>query len=169
MAEKQKNNETEGPDLDRVGRVASKAEIESLRIVSLHVHTNLPARRDERFPEALEAAQANTNLVFGATAIPLEDDHLQIDTEFHLVSGQDAEDLAASLDEAAVAVHCELQLFYRVEGLSSFSDEDLAAFADVNGVFNAWPYWREVVDSAFARMELPRLVMPVYRVPARAV
>ncbi len=44
------------------------------------------------------------------------------------------------------------------------SDEDLSEFADMNGIFNAWPYFRELIQSAIARMGLPPITMPVYRI-----
>ena len=40
----------------------------------------------------------------------------------------------------------------------------LDAFARVNGVFNVWPYFRELVQSLSARMAIPPIVVPVYRV-----
>lgn len=39
------------------------------------------------------------------------------------------------------------------------------AFAEVNATFNAWPFLRELVQSVTARMGLPPLTLPVYRVP----
>ena len=46
----------------------------------------------------------------------------------------------------------------------SFSSEELEAFGEVNAVFNAWPYWRELVQASLARMLLPPLTLPVFRV-----
>lgn len=40
----------------------------------------------------------------------------------------------------------------------------LGAFANVNGIYNVWPYFRELVQSVTSRMGLPPLVLPVYRV-----
>ena len=42
-------------------------------------------------------------------------------------------------------------------------DAFLKAFAEVNGVYNAWPYFRELLQSTAARMGLPPVVVPVYR------
>lgn len=39
------------------------------------------------------------------------------------------------------------------------------AFAKVNGIYNSWPYLREVVQNVSSRMVLPPVVLPVYRVP----
>jgi hypothetical protein len=41
--------------------------------------------------------------------------------------------------------------------------EEIAAFARVNAVFNAWPYFREYVQSTAARMMLPTVTLPLYR------
>lgn len=41
------------------------------------------------------------------------------------------------------------------------------AFAGLNGVYNAYPYLREHVQSTIGRMGLPPLVIPVFRVPRR--
>jgi hypothetical protein len=37
-------------------------------------------------------------------------------------------------------------------------------FAGLNGVFNAWPYFREFLQSATTRMGIPQFVLPVFRV-----
>ena len=44
-----------------------------------------------------------------------------------------------------------------------FTEKQFAAFAKYNGVFNAWPYWREFVQSMTARLNLPPLTLPVFR------
>lgn len=38
------------------------------------------------------------------------------------------------------------------------------AFADINAVFNAWPFFRELVHSTLGRMGLQPIALPVYRV-----
>lgn len=44
------------------------------------------------------------------------------------------------------------------------SSEDLNSFLHANAVFNCWPYWREYVHSTAARMNLPPLTLPFFRV-----
>jgi hypothetical protein len=41
--------------------------------------------------------------------------------------------------------------------------EELQAFADTNALMNCWPYWRELVQTTVARMNLPPLVVPLLR------
>ncbi len=66
-----------------------------------------------------------------------------------------------------VTVSAVFDLEYGCEGLEDFTEEQLSAFARLNGVFNAWPYWREFVQSMTTRMGLPALVLPVYRISGR--
>ncbi len=40
----------------------------------------------------------------------------------------------------------------------------LKAFANVNGTYNVWPYFRELVQSMASRVGMPPIVVPVYRV-----
>lgn len=55
------------------------------------------------------------------------------------------------------------ELTYLTPPDKTYSDEALGQFAQLNGVFNAWPYWRYLVQSFTADMALPRITLPVYR------
>jgi len=48
------------------------------------------------------------------------------------------------------------------------TDIQALAFARTNGIYNAWPYWREFVQNMIARMNLPPLVIPVFRLFGQA-
>jgi preprotein translocase subunit SecB len=55
-------------------------------------------------------------------------------------------------------------LSYRLSQEIQLTPEQLSAFSKVNAIYNAWPYWRELVQTTIARMGLPRLIVPVFRV-----
>ena len=59
------------------------------------------------------------------------------------------------------------RLVYTLESVKGISQEQVDAFGQANGVFNAWPYWREYVQSTTVRMGLPPLVLPVFRISSR--
>ena len=52
---------------------------------------------------------------------------------------------------------------YRLEGASTYPQDALQYFADLNGTLNVWPYWREMVQSLASRAGLPGIVVPVFR------
>jgi len=41
------------------------------------------------------------------------------------------------------------------------SGEIATAFGKMTGVYNAWPYWREYVQSTVGRLSLPPLTLPL--------
>lgn len=69
-----------------------------------------------------------------------------------------------SKKDPPVSIRAVFAITYKVDGLSAFDDKYLQAFADVNGMFNAWPYWRELLQSDLARMGLPSVVAPSLRI-----
>ncbi|GJM43216.1 MAG: hypothetical protein DHS20C21_00580 [Gemmatimonadota bacterium] len=66
--------------------------------------------------------------------------------------------------EDLIAIGARYELAYSLQADSAPSDEELKAFAAANGIFNAWPYWREFVQSTASRMGLPPVVLPLLKV-----
>lgn len=75
--------------------------------------------------------------------------------------------LAAKYEDAAeeelLRIEAAFLLQYRVPSFKGLRKANIAAFGELNGLFNAWPYWREFVQSTTVRMGLPALTIPVYR------
>jgi len=72
-----------------------------------------------------------------------------------------------STSESPVQIDARYTLTYKTPKGAQFSDDVLAEFGRINGVFNAWPFWRELVHTAFCRMGLPPFTVPLYRLPKR--
>lgn len=92
---------------------------------------------------------------------PEGDGLLLIRTKFNLeirASGGDG--------ELQAEVRGIFELSYQVPADEKFSSDELKGFGEVNAVFNAWPYWRELVQSSLARMSMPVLTVPVHRLPS---
>lgn len=67
--------------------------------------------------------------------------------------------------EPFVRIAAEFHLDYVLPEDVEATEEELDTFARVNGVFNAWPYFREVIQATLARMALPAVTIPVFRMP----
>ena len=65
--------------------------------------------------------------------------------------------------EMVLDVGAKFRLLYSLPDMHRHTPEDLQCFARLNGTFNAWPYWRELVQSLGNRVGLSRLVVPVFR------
>ena len=49
------------------------------------------------------------------------------------------------------------------EALAQLDAEAVQDFAETNGIYNAWPYWRELLQTSAARVGIPGVVAPVFR------
>ena len=72
--------------------------------------------------------------------------------------------------ETAIQLDAAFLLTYSAADLEGLNAANFRSFGQCNGIYNAWPYWREFVQSTVARMGLPTLTIPVFRfaVPKRA-
>jgi preprotein translocase subunit SecB len=65
------------------------------------------------------------------------------------------------LKKVPVRIQGEYELEYSIESFDQIKPENIKAFGSMNGIYNAWPYWREFVQSMTVRMGLPPLTLPV--------
>lgn len=81
---------------------------------------------------------------------------IQVRPHFVLVARFDDE----SGDEL-LRLEAAFLLHYRVPSLVGLRKTNITAFGELNGLYNAWPYWREFVQATTVRMGLPSLTIPV--------
>lgn len=62
-----------------------------------------------------------------------------------------------------LVIEATFVISYKAENLQGLRHDNFEAFSRSNGVYNAWPYWREFVQNTVARMNLPPLTIPVFR------
>lgn len=60
-------------------------------------------------------------------------------------------------------------LVYSVDKSVSWDPVCLEHFANINGPYNVWPYWRELVQSVTGRVGLASVTVPVFRPAERQV
>ena len=81
--------------------------------------------------------------------------------------------LVASLDAVAgdelLRIEATFLLQYRVSSIKGLRKPNIIAFGEMNGLYNAWPYWREFVHAMTVRMGFPALTIPVFRPDSTAV
>jgi len=132
--------------------IAARVEIVEVKLVETHVTQKLVGDRNPKF------------IGYGqqcATA-RLADDVIEVHAKF-MLRATDQEYPPPDEAGSQAIIQATFSLKYKVENLSSFSDAQVNAFGDVNGIYNAWPFWREYVYSTLARMGLKPFTMPVCR------
>lgn len=84
--------------------------------------------------------------------------HIVVVPKFHFEAFREDND-----GEPVVVINASFALLYKLETFDGLTKENFKQFADANGIYNAWPYWREFVQNIVARMGLPPLAIPVFR------
>ncbi len=76
------------------------------------------------------------------------------------LSGIQEQDVAKKV----IDLSATLELSYLITKEVELTPKQLSAFGKLNALYNAWPYWRELVQTTVARTALPRFVVPVFRI-----
>ncbi len=63
-----------------------------------------------------------------------------------------------------ILIDASFLLAYKIENFEGLTQKGFEQFANLNGIYNAWPYWREFVQNTIVRMGLPSLSIPVFRI-----
>lgn len=66
--------------------------------------------------------------------------------------------------EPVLTIDASYALTYQADSFDGLTQEGFEQFANLNGIYNAWPYWREFVQNTVGRMGLPPLTIPVFRI-----
>jgi preprotein translocase subunit SecB len=74
------------------------------------------------------------------------------------------EEVERKKENSFLNIEATFLLLYSISSVEDLDDTAFRSFAEVNGTYNAWPYWREFVQSITSRMELPTLTVPVFRI-----
>jgi hypothetical protein len=98
------------------------------------------------------------NIDFGGTVLPMSGKDVVFTHAFMKVTVN-----PVGSSDTVVTIGVTFELKYSIQGDQPPTQKELAAFAGTNAVFHAWPYWREFVQSMFLRMNLPPVLLPVFR------
>ncbi|MFA7235883.1 MAG: hypothetical protein WC058_03375 [Phycisphaeraceae bacterium] len=132
--------------------VASAVDIIEVRLLATRAKQKLV---DGQRPKTVRLGRG-TN-----TTIDRKKNNISVSIRFVL---DGAENESTSWDETPLRIEATFGLSYKVRRMDDFNDEQMRAFGEINGAYNAWPFWREFVYSTLARMGLPPLTLPVFRI-----
>lgn len=72
--------------------------------------------------------------------------------------------IESKASQPVILIDTSFLLSYRIEDFEGLTQRGFERFANLNGIYNAWPYWREFVQNTIVRMGLPSLSLPVFRI-----
>lgn len=155
-------------DWEAVRRVASRVQLEDVRVVWINAVRNCDA-------ESLDQDwTAKTLLGYDAHSMGWRSERQAI--RVHVLCfarhestdepvPEEAGDTSPAEDVPDVDISAIFEIDYSVRDADALGDGDLEHFAFVNGTYNAWPYWRELAQGVSQRLGVPPLVVPVFRPP----
>jgi len=84
--------------------------------------------------------------------------------KFHFKAFAESKVAKSKVQKPVVVIEASFLLAYKIENFEGLTQEGFEQFANLNGIYNAWPYWREFVQNTIVRMGLPSLSIPVFRI-----
>lgn len=147
--------------------------LERASLVSHHVQIDSVILTDTRMKATLHTIAEPTKLRLGNwfrcshELRPTDPDRVfvHIDLKFEANPGGEADVEGGALIELSAIFLAT----YRLEGASAYPRDALQHFAELNGTYNVWPYWRELVQSFAGRAGLPDIVVPVFKPRVREI
>lgn len=130
----------------------------------VHRHASIAemrlSRAEVRARRVSGSSPVAIELSFKAKRLPSAVGALCVEVAFTMV-GQAAG--APRNKTPGILVDCVYEVEYALEEGFEPSPIQIKAFKDGNAIFNAWPYFREFLQSSVQRMGLPPLVVPFLR------
>lgn len=137
---------------EAVGRIARRVEVQGIELIGMHF------------------SRADSSAVPGSHAAANRVPEIGIRVDWDL--SEERSTLGCVLtfglifqEQAPYELVGQFRLSYAISGDGALDQDDLNNFAHWNAMFNAWPYWRELVSSTLSRAQLPHFLVPVMGVP----
>ena len=128
------------------GNVARRVEIQNVGLLNLQIAREA-AISDE--PSLVEYA------------VDTKSEHFQEEKTISVFVRLRLNAKSPKSEASSINAVIEFNISYSVNGDAPITKDELSSFGRLNGVYNAWPYIREIVQNLFVRMALPPLVLPV--------
>ncbi len=144
-------------NLDLAGKVARNVELDAVNLRYAKVDVGC---EPGELPEEIEVdIQYRTSIDYRQRNGDSSDPELavMVELKFH-VRGKDE---VASAE--IISLNAGYLLTYSLNPAAVLDEECFKHFSEVNGPYNVWPYWRELVQSVTGRAGLPGFVVPVFR------
>lgn len=140
--------------LTQARRLIAVVELEDVRLVEVVARSGVRSREEAGKIEvvALHSARAPQGIHEG---------------QFYVIASLEVRVTSSDAEpkRQPLTLKVEFELRYRVPPEFKATKAEIGSFAKVNGVYNAWPYFREYVQATMQRMNLPPVILPVYRIP----
>lgn len=138
-------------DLELAIKVSNRVQLENVRLMSCSCNQNYlsgPGKKSFDIEKSVESSiDESTNRIFVLTKFALQ-----------------TYEVGDSTKESLTEIEASFLLIYQADFSDDITENAVEQFGNTNGIYNAWPYWREYVQNTIVRMGLPSLTIPVFRI-----
>jgi hypothetical protein len=153
VATKQKATSRKIPEASAGLMISNQVQLTSVRLINCKCEQKPAAVKGKRLYNITTSTEASPDR---------GESRLAVITNFQLEAF-----LEGNNRKPVLIIEVAFLLSYEVRDFDGLTEEGFRQFAASNGVFNAWPYWREFVQNTVGRMGLPPLTIPVFRITPR--
>ncbi len=130
--------------------VSDRVELKDIRLIS---------SKCSQIPEAT-MGKKTYNIDYSAKVhADKENGYIIVIPEFHFEAFSQSK-----TQKPAILIDASFVLSYKIDNFKGLTQKGFEQFANLNGIYNAWPYWREFIQNTLVRMGLPSLSIPVFRI-----
>ena len=147
-------------NLDRASLVSRAVQIESVTVTRLAMSTDVG---EETAGETVRLTQR-----YRAQYDDRRSNRREVAVRVHFLFEAHTGD-AGEPGRRVADIEAELLVVYGTDAAEEFPGDALRHFASLNGTYNAWPYWRELVQNLTARAGISGVTVPVFRPMVREV
>ena len=140
-------------------QVARHVQLKSIALRNAHLDSFLPV--GEPVSEPISVTQQHR---CGCEELSLEDRReIHVSIDFRCQASRNGGEKGEDGEQALLKLEATFVLVYTLPSDAKYESRCLQYFAELNGAYNAWPYWREFVQTATGRVGLSGVLLPVYR------
>lgn len=143
---------TSKPDVNAGLLVSDRVQLKDVRLIEFGCNQKQGASRGKKAYNMDYSTEV---------AVDKESGHVLVIAKFHFEAFAEG---GPQKNKNVLKAHATFALTYTIENFKGLTQKGFKQFADLNGIYNAWPYWREFMQNTIARLGLPPLVIPVFRI-----
>ncbi len=142
------------------GKVAQLSEISSVTLTDTKARLHLERLRKPGIHEKIPSIEMRISTKSRGTLISANT--LQATLNLRLLGTSKGKG-----GQPVLEIACSYVVEYRLAEGYKPTPAEVRAFVSANALFNCWPFWREFVQSTAARMSLPPVTLPFFRIRSR--
>jgi len=130
--------------------VSDRVQLKDVRLISC---------KCDQIPEATLGKKSYNISYSTEVQVDRKNGYIIVTAKFHFEAFTESK-----TQKPVILIDASFLLAYKIENFEGLTQKGFDQFANLNGIYNAWPYWREFVQNAVTRMGLPSLSIPVFRI-----